>query len=93
MNYNNLIFSNKYWERVTLDVSDWINNDLSKYSVKCKDRFQTVNHPLVKSGYAFWINNNQLCIGYRLKDNANIFRPVINYTNYSFKQELKKRFI
>ena len=93
MSYNDYIIDIKYWERVTLDVSDWISNYLSKYSVKCKDRFQRVNHPLVKSGYAFWISNNELCIGYRLKDNANIFRPVIKYTDNSFKQELKKRFI
>ena len=94
MNYNNILFDNKHWNQITLDVSDWINNDLSKYSLRCKNRFEKINHPLVESGNAFWVSNNKLCIGYRLKENENVFRSVVNHTNNNcFKQELKKRFI
>ena len=64
------------WEKVLLDVSDWVSNDLSKKSVYCSSRFENINHPLVISGNAFWEDNRTLCIGYRLKSNAAIIRNI-----------------
>ena len=37
------------------------------------------NHPLVNSGEAYWSNNTTLCLGYRLRNNPDIFRPIFNY--------------
>jgi len=36
-------------------------------------------HPLVSSGKAFWINNYELCIGYELLENSEIYRPIFSY--------------
>ena len=49
-------------KRKFIDVSDWFKNYVNKKSVRCKDRFQKIEHPLVSSGKAFWVNNNTLCI-------------------------------
>ena len=43
------------------------------------NRINTYNHPLVNSGEAYWSNNTTLCLGYRLRNNPDIFRPVFNY--------------
>jgi hypothetical protein len=34
------------------------------------------HHPLVSSGVAFWVNRYELCIGYRLDSNPNVYRPI-----------------
>lgn len=60
--------NNNQYEMVKLDVSDWKKTFLNTKSVRCKDRFQTVNHPMVTSGKAFWIDDNNLCIGYKSKN-------------------------
>ena len=37
------------------------------------------NHPLVLSGNAYWITHNQLCIGYELNENSEVFRPIFSH--------------
>jgi hypothetical protein len=37
------------------------------------------NHPLVLSGNAYWITHNQLCIGYELDGNSDVFRPIFSH--------------
>jgi len=37
------------------------------------------NHPLVNNGEAYWQNRNTLCIGYSLKSNPTIFRPIFSH--------------
>jgi hypothetical protein len=59
--------NNKNYEMIILNVSEWKNNYLNSHSVRCKDRFKNINHPLVTAKKAFWIDNNNLCIGYKLK--------------------------
>lgn len=34
------------------------------------------NHPLVNKGEAYWSNSTHLCLGYRLRNNHDIFRPI-----------------
>jgi len=41
--------------------------------------FTTQNHYLVNSHKAFWTNDTTLCLGYRLINNHNIFRPIFDY--------------
>ena len=36
------------------------------------------NHPLVNSHQAYWLNRTTLCLGYRLRNNPDIFRPIFN---------------
>jgi hypothetical protein len=48
-----------------------------------------VNHPLVNSGDAFWSNKKQLCLGYKLKNNNKIFRPIFDFQ----RQKLINKFL
>ena len=36
------------------------------------------NHPFVTSGRAYWINDNELCVGYQLRTNPRVFRPIFS---------------
>jgi len=42
------------------------------------------NHPLVNAGKAFWINNNELCVGYELIENPEIYRPIFSDNRQKF---------
>ena len=61
----NVIESNYKDKNIFIDVTKWKKEYLSKKSVRCKDRFETIDHPLVTSGYAYWVDDNTLCIGSR----------------------------
>ena len=43
------------------------------------DGIHAYNHPLVNSGEAYWSNNTTLCLGYRLRNNPDIFRPIFSH--------------
>ena len=38
------------------------------------------NHYLVNSKKAFWINKDELCIGYKLDTNPEIYRPIFSHS-------------
>ena len=38
-----------------------------------------IAHPKILSGEAYWITHNELCIGYYLDTNGNIFRPIFSH--------------
>ena len=42
------------------------------------DKVCTYNHPLVNSHQAYWLNRTTLCLGYRLRNSPDIFRPIFN---------------
>ena len=58
----NCKLSKEFEDNVIINVSKWRNEYLEKRSVRCKDRFQTINHPLVTLGLAYWIDENNLCL-------------------------------
>ena len=37
------------------------------------------NHPKVLSGEAFWQTHDELCVGYHLSTNPDIFRPIFSH--------------
>lgn len=37
-----------------------------------------LSHPFVLSERGFWVNHNQLCIGYEMGENTEIFRPIFS---------------
>ena len=37
------------------------------------------NHPKTVSGEAYWINYNELCVGYILESNHEVFRPIFQH--------------
>jgi hypothetical protein len=85
---DNLVNNDNDYDMIVLNVSDWKNNYLNSKSVRCKDRFQTLNHPLVTLGEAFWIDNNNLCIGYKLKNNSDIFNIRKEAQNNIIKKDI-----
>ena len=46
------------------------------------------NHPMVNSGEAFWITDSELCIGYKLEENTDIFRPIFSYKRQEILDKL-----
>ena len=79
----------KTWEDIVLDVSFWVQEYLLAF---CRNdttlRLGYINHPLVNSGNAYWINGTTLCLGYKLKKNETIFRPIFSHK----RQELINNF-
>ena len=88
--YNHIVVNETYWERDLLDLSKWIKEYLKPKSVYCKDRFQNINHPLVREGRAFWYDNNTICIGYKLKTNHSIIKPIFNQATQNIIKIYKK---
>ena len=37
------------------------------------------NHPKIISGEAYWVNSNELCVGYFLAAKPNVFRPIFQH--------------
>jgi len=62
------------WEQVRVFVPPHLRLRWNDYTELC-----TYNHPLVNSNQAYWSNNTTLCLGYRLRNNPDIFRPVFNH--------------
>ena len=65
----------QYWNPVLLKV-----DDIDTYSRDIRDRFYTheKNHPLVDNRIAYWKTCDTLCIGYTLKSNPKVFRPIFS---------------
>lgn len=63
--------------------NNWGQNIFMKEIVKAKYwnyRGKPIkNHPSVFSGKAFWINNKELCTGYVMRKNPEIFRPIFSH--------------
>jgi hypothetical protein len=59
------------WEQVRA----WVPLHLR---LRC-DGIHAYNHPLVNSGEAYWSNNTTLCLGYRLLNNPDVFRPIFSH--------------
>jgi len=84
-------FKNDQWEKVFMFVPLHLR---LRY-----DGIHAYNHPLVNSGEAYWSNNTTLCLGYRLRNNPDIFRPIfthnrqhnINHFQNNIKRVVEKR--
>ena len=64
-------FKNDQWEKVFMFVPLHLR---LRY-----DGIHAYNHPLVNSGEAYWSNNTTLCLGYRLLNNPDVFRPIFSH--------------
>jgi len=76
---------------------NWGTNRFSMLKYRVKSNFNRVfqtnfgkNHPLVLSGQAFWINSGELCIGYKLDENPEIYRPVFSHKRQRLLDKLTK---
>ena len=68
-------------------TENWENNDFimikykhHNYQVEALTATNKWNHPMVKSGKAYWINDRELCLGYIMRENHEIFRPIFSYS-------------
>ena len=48
------------------------------------------NHPLVSSHKAYWINDHELCVGYELIENPEIFRPIFSHKRQRLLDRMHK---
>lgn len=64
------------WEQVRVWVPSHLR--LCHRLSTCTTNFSG-NHPLVNSHQAYWLTDASLCLGYRLRNNPDIFRPVFSH--------------
>jgi hypothetical protein len=96
----NHILPENSWDQVKEYVPQWqrfAHIRPSRHYLRDDDSMQ--NHPKVNSHEACWINYTTLCLGYRLRTNPTIFRPIfhhdrqrkINLFQKNIKRVVKKR--
>ena len=51
------------------------------------------NHPLVLAGNAYWISNNELCIGFTMRKNPEIFRPIFSHKRQRILNKVNKNIL
>ena len=79
----NIHLYRKYLLNWPLNYWDWDNIEVSEEMIPMNWRphgeHSNINHPLVNSGNAYWINRTTLCTGYRLAINDNVFRSIFSH--------------
>ena len=98
-----IVKKNSEWEDIILDVSEWVQEYLLPFCRNVNESIVTenivqekrhllnyINHPLVNSGNAYWINDTTLCLGYKLKNNHSIFRPIFSYKRQDLINNFQK---
>lgn len=50
-------------------------------------------HPLVLSGKAYWVNSRELCTGYKLHTNPEIYRPIFSHKRQRLIDEMTEDII
>jgi len=93
----NHILPENSWDQVRKYVPDWQRfADIGTY---LRNENSMQNHPKVNSKEAYWVNCTTLCLGYRLRNNPVIFRPIfgidrqrkINQFQVRIKHAVRKR--
>ena len=72
------------WNQVLYKVED-----ISQYYKDIRSRNMGLgkNHPLVNRKFAYWVDENTLCIGYTLKSNPSVFRSVYKPGRMKYMRE------
>ena len=83
--------NNDSWENVVLRLPISVARQYSWLWMGHQQLFQRIakqnmrgmtdpwsNHPLVNSGDAYWLNERTLCLGYKLRSNNAIYRPIFS---------------
>mgnify|MGYP006096462863 FL=1 len=92
----NHILPENEWDQVRKYVENWQRFNPAVFGYT--NSRHTV-HPEVNSGKAYWTNYTTLCLGYKLRSNPDIFRPIfrhnhqqkINQFQCNIKRIVKKR--
>lgn len=83
--YSECLVHKKYIRFYTSDWAYIIHNVKFYYSSKSESDIwyfgqpEPPRHPIVENGEGFWINDSEIVIGYRLRKNPSITRPIYNY--------------
>lgn len=67
----NLIQYRKYF----ININNW---EYIKIKIKYNTSVHLIYTKYIKSGLGFWLNNNTITLGYKLKTNNSIIRPIYN---------------
>jgi|TARA_B110000037_G_scaffold75369_1_gene90334 hypothetical protein len=80
--------SSSRWTDLNDQTIYWVNIEkkVRKYSDEEK---RHCNHPDVRNHLGFWKNDTTLVMGYRLKENSEIIRPIWSYK----REKLHKKFL
>lgn len=69
------------WSRVLYKV------EISQYYKDIRSR-DMGKHPLINRQFAYWVDENTLCLGYSLKNNPSVFRPVFKPKRAKYMREI-----
>lgn len=79
------------WEMKLLHLSE---ADAVYYRKWIRWGVLSINHPLVNSGDAYWLDDRTLCLGYKLRSNNDIYRPIFSHIRQDsinkFQENIKK---
>jgi hypothetical protein len=82
------------WEKVLLNLPNSIARYYRQGMIRTFSTWRYLelwdNHPLVNSGNAYWTNDTTLCLGYKLKTNNAIFRPIFSTSRQELINEFQK---
>jgi hypothetical protein len=78
------------WGQNRFTMIKYTTNIRKNISPEYHNGFMFSNHPLVLSGKAFWINSHELCLGYELVENREIFRPIFSYKRQRLLDRMHK---
>lgn len=93
---SNHILPENSWDQVRKYVKNWQRFNPAVFGYT---NSRHAVHPEVNSGKAYWTNYTTLCLGYKLRSNPTIFRPIfrndhqqkINQFQCNIKRIVKKR--
>ena len=78
LKYRKLYLSENWGENRFRMIKQWYYVGLNEYGLRWV--YHGINHPLVLSKKAFWVNKHELCIGYKLDTNPEIYRPIFSHS-------------
>ena len=76
-------FSTGLWNQVLYKVKDVL-----QYYKDIRSSNMGKNHPLINRKFAYWVDENTLCLGYTLKTNPNVFRPIYRPDRLKYMREM-----
>ena len=95
MDYNDEIIKNKYirfykseWAYIIHKVKFYYGTE-SKQDIWYFGQPHPPRHPIVDKGEGYWINDNEIVTGYRLRKNPSIIRPIFGHNREQTFRKVK----
>ena len=71
-----LKFYSSEWAYITYTAQDYFS---SEFDIWYFGQPENRRHPIIDKGMGYWLNDSEIVIGYRLRTNPSITRPIFNY--------------